>query len=71
VDEVPIKSFDVSKEFLDKVRREAVPEEIAHEFPNAPIIVDVNKVADQYGLRPEQVEQLVNALIQGTGKVTP
>ena len=71
LDDAAIKSFDVPADFLDQIRSSAVPEQLAREFPNAPIAVDITKAADQYGLRPEQIEQLIAAIIQGSGTVWP
>jgi filamentous hemagglutinin len=66
-----IKSFDVQFEFLEYLRGAAVPEQFSRQFPNAPLVVDVTKAADQYGLRPEQIENLLDYIIQGTGSVYP
>ena len=71
LDGVKIKSFEVSENFLNYLRQAAVPEQLAREFPNAPIAVDVTKALDQYGLRPQHIEMLIDAIIQGTGKVQP
>ena len=62
-----IKSFEVPKSFLDDLRAAAVPERMARQFPNRPIIVDPTKAADQFGLRAEQIKALQKAIIQGTG----
>lgn len=63
-----MKSFEVPQSVLDALRREAVPENLAREFPEKPIVVDVTKAADQYGLREPQIKWLADEIIQGTGK---
>jgi hypothetical protein len=63
-----VKSFEVPKSFLDELRSSAVPEALAKQNPGKPIIVDVTKAPDQFGLRPEQIEALKKAIIQGSGK---
>jgi hypothetical protein len=71
LDDVKIKEFEVPKSFLDDLRTNAVPERLARSNPNSPIRVDVTKAPDQYGLRREQIEQLRQTIIQGSGKQTP
>jgi hypothetical protein len=63
-----VKSFEVPKSFVDELRSSAVPEALAKQNPGKPIIVDVTKAPDQFGLRPEQIEALKKAIIQGSGK---
>jgi len=63
-----VKSFEVSKSFLEDIHRLSVPESKARLFPNRPIIVDTTKAPDQFGLRPEQFDALKQAIRQGTGK---
>ncbi|GAA1956714.1 RHS repeat-associated core domain-containing protein [Catenulispora subtropica] len=62
-----IKSFDVSSSFLDQLRQTAVPENMASDFPDAPLRVDVTKAADQYMLRPQHIAQMFDAIIPDTG----
>jgi hypothetical protein len=66
-----IKSFEVSRQFLDELRATAVTQRTAAQFPDRPQIVDVTKAPDQFGLRPEQVTALREAIIPGTGRVEP
>jgi len=63
-----IRSFVVPQSFLDDLRNAAVPERLARQFPDRPIVVDVTKAPDQYGLKPEQVDELRRVIIQGTGR---
>jgi filamentous hemagglutinin len=37
-------------------------------FPGSPLLVDPTKAPNQFGLRPDQIKALENAIIQGTGK---
>jgi hypothetical protein len=63
-----IKSFQVPSSFVDDLARSAVPENLARQFPNSPLVVDAAKAANQFGLRPAQIEALRRAIIQGTGR---
>jgi len=63
-----IKSFEVPQTFLDELRATAVTNEEKLLNPNAPLKVDL-KYPDQYGVRPQQIEQLINAIIPGSGRV--
>ncbi|MCH8512755.1 MAG: RHS repeat-associated core domain-containing protein [Kiritimatiellae bacterium] len=62
-----MKSFEVPASFLDDLRAAAVPESMAKQFPGRPILVDPTKAADQFGLRPDQIKALQEAIIQGSG----
>jgi hypothetical protein len=66
--DVQTKSFEVPKEFLDELRSSAVPERLGKTFPDRPILVDVSKAPDQFGLRPDQIEALKKVILAGTGK---
>ena len=63
-----LKSFDVPASFLNELKGAAVPESMARQFPGAPILVDVTKSANQFGLRPGQIDSLLESIIQGTGR---
>jgi hypothetical protein len=70
-----IKSFEVPDSYLDELRSTAVPERLSRknrDNRNKPIVVDIKQAPDQYGLRTkEQIDQLRNVIIQGTGKEEP
>jgi hypothetical protein len=40
---------------------------MARQFPNNPLVADVNQAADQFGLRAAIFEELVNNIIPGSG----
>jgi filamentous hemagglutinin len=63
-----VRSFEVPRSFVDELRAIAVPEIQARQFPGRPIIVDVTRAPDQFGLRAKQIEALRRAIIQGTGQ---
>jgi hypothetical protein len=63
-----MKSFEVPQSFLNDLRASAVPESMAKQFPGRPLLVDPTKAADQFGLRPDQIEALRQAIIQGSGR---
>ena len=66
-----IKSFRVPKSYLQRLRQNAVPESEASAYPDKPIEVDVTKAPDQYGLREDQLDELVSEIIQGSGEIEP
>jgi hypothetical protein len=66
-----IKSFDVPRSVLDDLRRSAVPEAEAAFNRGRPLIVDPTKAPDQFGLRADQIKQLQQSIIQGTGRSGP
>ena len=65
-----IKSFEVPKSFVNKIRTSAVLESEASKFPGRPILVDVTKAGDQYGLRSKQILELENNIINKSGKIS-
>jgi RHS repeat-associated protein len=67
-DETVVKSFEVPTSYVDRLRSSSVLESEAHLFPDAPLRVDV-RFADQFGLRAEQIQELNQVIIQGTGRV--
>jgi hypothetical protein len=62
-----IKSFEVPTSFVDRLRASSVLEAESPLFPDAPLRVDIN-FADQFGLRAQQIDELQQAIIQGSGK---
>ena len=66
-----MKSFQVPQSFVTDLQQASVPESMAKQFPTSPILVDATKAPNQFGLRPEQIQALQNAIIQGTGKTHP
>jgi hypothetical protein len=51
--------------FVDDLARSAVPENLARQFPDLPLLVDTTPAASQFGLRPEQIETLRRIIIPG------
>jgi len=66
-----IKSFEVSQAFLEQLRGAAVAEPKAAMAPGRPLRVDVTKAPDQFGLRPQQIKALKDAIKPGTGRIEP
>lgn len=62
-----LKTFEVDQLFLDEIRATAVPENIARRNPSAPII-SRDPFPDQYGLRPDHLQQMMGYVYQGSGK---
>ncbi len=64
-----IKEFQVEQSYVDKLRKEAVLESDVSDFPGRPVKVDL-PTKDQFGLKTsEQIQELRNAIKQGSGKV--
>ena len=64
-----IRSFQVTESFFNDIRESAVPESLARQNPGKPILVDPSRAANQFGLRPEQFDSLINSIIPSTGKL--
>jgi hypothetical protein len=64
-----VKSFEVPQSFLTDLRNAAVTRAEVRDHPESPILVDVTKAKDQFGLRPDQIEALRKTIIQNSGKV--
>ncbi|MDO8617299.1 MAG: hypothetical protein Q7N87_00160 [Candidatus Uhrbacteria bacterium] len=68
MEELRLKSFNVSEKFLEEVRGFAVTEAQHPLFPDKPFIVDATKAADQFGFPPKQIPDLKKNIIKGSGK---
>ncbi|XKM14524.1 hemagglutinin repeat-containing protein [Orbaceae bacterium ac157xtp] len=68
MDGATIKSFEVSKSFLDEIKKNAIFESEVKFNKDKPVIADPTKADDQYGIRPNQFDELKNSIIQGSGK---
>ena len=64
-----IKAFKVKPLFVEDMRKTAVRESDVVINPEAPLVVDTTKAADQYGLRPKQIRELKKNIIPGSGKI--
>ncbi|MEP7341607.1 MAG: RHS repeat-associated core domain-containing protein, partial [Acidobacteriota bacterium] len=64
-----IKSFRVQKSFLKELQSSSVLESEAAAFPGRPLLVDVTKAANQFGLRSAQIQSLQKSIVQGSGKI--
>lgn len=65
------KSFEVTQEFVDKIRADAVTEQQLSLDPSLkgrPLVADPTKTADSFGLRPDQIKELEKVIVQGTGQ---
>ena len=65
-DDTVIKSFDVPTSYVDSLRSSAVPESMAS--TGRPIVVDVNKASDQFGLRSHHFPELSRNIVPGSGR---
>ena len=64
-----IKSFQVPQSALTELQQSAVLESQVAANPGAPILVDVTKAPNQFGLRAQQIQRLQQQILQGSGKV--
>ena len=63
-----LKSFEVPHSYLEHLRNTAVTEKDAKFFPDSPLVVD-RQHADQYGLRPHHIHDMLGQVIPGSGRV--
>jgi hypothetical protein len=66
-----VKTFDVASSYVDDLREVAVPESMAGQFPDRPLVVDQTKATDQFGLRPSQFDDLLGNVVPGSGRIHP
>ena len=66
---VQIKSFQIPRSVFEDIKNSAVPESMARQYPNSPILVDPTKAANQFGLPSNQINFLQNEILKGTGKI--
>jgi RHS repeat-associated protein len=64
-----IKTFEVPSSYVDELRRSAVPEFMAKSSPGSPLVVDVHRAPDQFGLRAIHFQDLLDNIIPGSGGV--
>ncbi|WP_228272628.1 two-partner secretion domain-containing protein [Acinetobacter soli] len=72
--EATITAVDVDQKLLEKLRQTSIYDksDAAKLNPTAPIVVDVNKAIDQYGLRtPEQIQMFREALDPKSVRLIP
>ena len=72
--EATITAVDVDQKLLEKLRQTSIyyKSDAAKLSPTAPIVVDVNKAIDQYGLRtPEQIQMFREALDPKSVRLIP
>lgn len=65
-----IKKFEVPQSVLEDLRKNAIHEsKIKKIDPNKtkPIIADPTRAGNQYGLREQQIKELQDKIIQGSG----
>jgi hypothetical protein len=65
-----LKPFDINPSFLEQVQNDAVPEQFARSFPSQPII-SADPFPNQFGIRQNQFQQLLDSIYQGSGKNGP
>jgi hypothetical protein len=64
-----IKTFKVPTSYVDGLRASAVPESMARSFPDSPFALDVNQAADQFGIRPDGIPDLLDNVVPGSGEI--
>lgn len=58
-DDAVLVKFNINKSFVDKIRKEAVPQNLGRQNPGKPQIVDPTKAIDQYGVPKQYFEELL------------
>ena len=64
-----IIAFDIDPAFVSRVRENAVPQDLGRSFPDAPQIVDPTKTESSFGLPFSWFDDLVDASIDGSGRI--
>lgn len=64
-----MKAFEVPQSYVDSLRRSAVPEDQARLAPDAPLVVDMTKASDQFGLRSCHFPELIQQIQPGSGRI--
>ncbi len=62
-------SFEVKTSFVQQVRKFAVPQEKARQFPDLPQGADATKTNNSFGLPANWIEMLKESSFRGTGKI--
>ncbi len=68
-DDAVLVKFDIKMSFVDKIRKEAVPQNVGRQNPGKPQIVDPTKASDQFGIPKEYFEELLNNVDSKSVKV--
>lgn len=58
-DDAVLLKFQVNKSFVNKIRKNAVPQNLGRRNPGKPQVVDPTKAPDQYGIPKEYFEELL------------
>jgi hypothetical protein len=66
-----LKTFTVPSSYVDMLRASAVRERLASMYPDSPLVVDVTKAADQFGLRASHFPDLLGNIIPGNDGTCP
>lgn len=65
-----LKSFEVDGNFVLKLRQNAIPERLARQYPDLPII-SRDPFPDQFALPKNYFDEFLNSINQGTGRRGP
>ena len=63
-----VKSFEVPQSVLTELQEAGVPESLARQFPDRPIIVDPTKAPNQFGLRENMLDWFQQQIMVGSGR---
>lgn len=61
-DDAVILKMKINKSFADKLRREAVPQNLGRLYPDRPQVVDPTKAIDQFGIPRNYFDELLKNL---------
>jgi hypothetical protein len=62
-----LKSFEVDGQYVLKLRQDAVPERLARQYPDRPI-VSRDPFPDQFAVPKNYFDDLMNSITKGSGK---
>ena len=59
--------FELKPEFVEKLRRLAVPQRAGRQFPGRPQLIDPTRAPDQFGIPSNMFDELLENIIPGSG----
>lgn len=69
-DDAVLVKFKINKSFAEKIRQEAVPQNVGRQNPGNPQIVDATKASGQYGIPKNYFEELLKNIDPSSVEIT-
>jgi RHS repeat-associated protein len=68
-DNAVLLEFKITKDFVDKIKNDAVPQSQGRLYPTKPQVVDATKAPDQFGIPQNYFQELLNNIDKNSIKV--